>query len=82
MVEMFKKNKDGIPQKELTAKQREQATRELYSYIPCKLKKTQNVLIVDDIITTGSTVEACASLIKNRVKNVYVCAIARNKLRK
>ena len=45
-------------------------------------KKDWSVLIVDDILTTCATVNACSKLIYKRVKNVYVAAIARNKLLK
>ena len=40
----------------------------------------KNVLIIDDIITTGATIEACAKLI-HKAKNVVGCAVARRSLK-
>ena len=41
-----------------------------------KTIKHKTVLIIDDIITTCATIEACASLM-HKAKRVYACALAR-----
>ena len=41
-----------------------------------KLVKNKNVLIVDDIITTCATINACAALM-HKANSVYACAVAR-----
>ena len=79
--DMFVKNKDSKTQKFSSYKERQQNMIGTYSVKNRKFKKKENVLIVDDIITTCATVDYCAGLINKKVANVYVCAIARNKLK-
>ena len=45
-------------------------------------RKDKNVLIVDDILTTGATVNAIARLIKKQAHNIYVACTARTQLSK
>jgi len=79
VVALFEKTRDNKAQKYLTAKERSAAIDGLYVFNKTKLESDVNVLIVDDIITTGSTINYCASLIEKKVKGVYAAAIARNK---
>lgn len=76
---LFVKSKDAKTQKFSNYKERQQNMKGMYSLSGEKLKKTDTVLIVDDVITTGATVNYCAGLCANKVKEVYVCAIARNR---
>jgi ComF family protein len=78
---LFVKVKDGKAQKFSNIKERQENMIGLYQRTNVKLKRTDTVLIIDDIITTGATVNYCAGLCCKRVKTVYVAAIARNKLR-
>ncbi len=41
--------------------------------------KNKNILIVDDIITTGATIETCAKLLKG-ASNIYGCSVARTNI--
>lgn len=83
IMDIFNKERDDKAQKFSTFKERQEKMKGLYSVKSgVKLHKNQNILIVDDIITTCATVDYCAGLIEKKVENVYVCAIARNRLKK
>lgn len=79
----FVKVKDGKTQKLSTYKERLENTKEMYKIAPGKrFSKKLSVLVVDDIITTGSTMNACCGLIHKRVGCVYAASVARNELNK
>lgn len=79
MLDMFEKVKDTKGQKFLSFKERQENMIGMYKLKTAKFKTNQNVLIVDDVITTCATINYCAGLINKKTKNVYACAIARNK---
>ena len=78
---LFEKNRDDTNQKRLNFKERRENVIGLYSLKPAKLSKFKNLLIVDDVMTTGSTIGYLSGLVRPRVKDVYVAAIAREIVR-
>ncbi len=77
----FAKIKDKVSQKNLIFKERRQNIIGTFIAKDVNLNRNQNVLIVDDVLTTCSTVSYCAGLIYPKVNNIYVCGIAREYVR-
>lgn len=79
---VFTKNFDTKKtQKSSNYKERRSNIMGMYSLKKVKLKKTDNLLIVDDVITTCATVGYCAGLALPKLNKVYVCGIAREYVR-
>ncbi len=67
----------GRQQVGLSRAQRMQNARTLYS--PRKKKLSGTYMIVDDIVTTGATLDACCTLLKRMgCQRVYAAAVAKN----
>lgn len=64
--------KSETEQKKLSKKEREDGLGTEYEFIENINIKGGNYLILDDVVTTGNTMNKCAKLLKNRgAKNVY-----------
>lgn len=75
--EGFYKIRESDFQKNITAKQRQENVKGAFLLENKKNIAGKNVLIVDDVITTGSTLNECARLFKNAGANkVYCCTFA------
>ena len=67
-------SKTNKRQHDLTAEQRKAAAKSTYSLGRCRWDKSfKTVILTDDIITTGSTLDACASLLKDAGFEKVIC---------
>ncbi len=73
------KTKETIPQVELSGKQqREENLKEVFICQNKNLIKEKKILLVDDVFTTGSTMEECARVLKDSgAKEVWGITAAR-----
>jgi ComF family protein len=71
------KRRETRSQVGLTASQRNENVHNAYQADP-KIVKQRNVLLMDDVATTGSTISACTqAMLSAGAKEVYVLTIAR-----
>ena len=82
VVPLLKKVRDEKSQKFSSYSERQKNINGLYALLDIPSHKDKTILLVDDIITTCATVNFCSMLLSQKFKEVYVCAIARNRLRK
>ncbi len=79
VCEALVKNAKTPNQKFLNYKERFANISSTIQLVDSKTIKDKNILIVDDVITTCATVDACANLMK-KAKHIYACAVARTNL--
>ena len=75
------KIKDTLPQSSLNKKQREENAKNVYKIINSKKLHNKKILILDDIYTTGSTVNECSKLLIQKgiqKSNIGVLTIAKD----
>ncbi len=61
----------------MNMKEREENVSRAFKIKKAKIIKDKNILLVDDVITTGATTKACAKVIKNAGANhIYAASIA------
>lgn len=81
VIDCLEKIKETRPQKKLNYKERSENLKGSFRLIKKDEIKNKNCLLVDDIITTCATVDECSKILKQQVRNVYVTAVARNKIK-
>lgn len=75
--ELLIRVKNTKPQKDLSDIERIHNVRDAFSVNDLFSCRGKNILIVDDIYTTGSTIDSCAKVLKNHgASNVYFLALA------
>ena len=78
-TDILKKTKNTKPQSLLDAKDRKKNTQGVYIVENSEKIKNKNVVILDDIYTTGATVNECKKMIKLAgAKNVGILTIAKD----
>jgi ComF family protein len=76
-TQVLEKAKETPPQSRLSAEKRHENVKDAYRVTNNLLLKGKKVLLIDDVITTGATVNACTkALMRAGIKQVYVMAIA------
>jgi competence protein ComFC len=76
---ILKRRRGGKKQKALTSGERRKNIKNLIyaDEIECQRIKGKNVILIDDIVTTGATMSACTQILKKlEVKNIVCIAIA------
>lgn len=75
-LQLIDKSASAKTQHSLSAREREIAAKEAYSPKKCRIDG-KTVILCDDIITTGSTLSACAAVLKEMgAYRVYCAALA------
>jgi ComF family protein len=75
------RHRNTITQTKLSAQQRQENVRNAFSVCRSEILHNKNVLLVDDIITTGATMNSCAKILKIAgVKDVTGLTLARPRL--
>lgn len=76
---VIKKEKNTLPQSSLTKKQRKQNVQHVYKVINQEKIKNNKIILLDDIYTTGSTVNEIAKQLKEHgAKEILVLTIAKD----
>ena len=75
--QILEKIKETPPQSRLSAEKRRENVKDAYAVADRVSLKGKRVLLIDDVITTGATVNACTkALLRAGIKQVYVTTLA------
>ena len=81
-VDMLVKIRDTSTQSRLNRKQRIENVRNAYEALNDKQLNGKSILLIDDVLTTGSTVNECAKVLKQHgAGKVFVLTLATSKIK-
>ena len=73
------KTKNTVPQSTLSKQEREENIKNAYELKNKQIIRNKKILLIDDIYTTGNTVNECAKILKDgNPKNIGVLTIAKD----
>lgn len=76
-LDSLTKVKDTMPQVRLGAKERKNNPKKAFEVRNKELIQGKNILLIDDVFTTGATVRECSKVLKKAgAKEIYVIALA------
>lgn len=71
------KSKENFPQHELTHRERIENVKGVYKVLNIQNIRNKNILLCDDVVTTGSTLRECVKILKlYGARSVMCCTIA------
>ena len=74
---IIKRKRFTQTQTKLTLEERKENISEAFSLRQKKIIKNKNIILVDDVITTGATITECGMLLKDHgAKNIYALSAA------
>ncbi|MEG1795389.1 MAG: ComF family protein [Clostridium sp.] len=80
-ISLLKKVKFSRDQIGLTTNERWDNIKDSFSCINSKLVEGKNILLIDDVVTTGATAFYCASTLKRAgAKDVYILTVAKSRV--
>ncbi len=79
VLDVLEKNKNTRPQSTLNGKQREENSKNVYILKNKEKIQNKKIILLDDIYTTGNTVNECCKILKNaQPKKIGVLCIAKD----
>lgn len=78
-LDLLIRNRLATPQSQLTGKERRDNLKRSFSLRPGVVLEEKTILLVDDVLTTGSTVNECAKVLRRGgAKRIEVFTVARS----